>query len=95
MARGERHILYLAVFRASMGVEKLSGVWLGLGSGVRGGSSAAAFTASGRSSGSELVAADTRFSDIVFRMLFPASFVCKDGERFRLATQKSYSLAKV
>lgn len=67
------------------GVEKLSGVTLGLGSGVLGVSCVidtvdAFLIASGKSSGRFAGcedAADDRFSDIVFRIFFPASLVCK------------------
>lgn len=69
-----------------MGVEKLSRVVLGLGRGVLGDSCAsdtadAFLMASGKSSGRFAGCeddADDRFSDIVFRIFFPASLVCKN-----------------
>lgn len=80
------HILYLLLFRANTGVEKLSGVTLGLGKGVLGVSCDnetvdAFLIASGKSSGKFVgceVAADDLFSDIVLRMFLPASLVCKE-----------------
>lgn len=76
------HILYLLVFLINRGVEKLSGVTLGLGRGVLGVSGGAdtvdAFLmASGKSSGRLACDDDAvnRFSDIVFNIFFPASLV--------------------
>lgn len=77
------HILYLLFFLVNTGVEKLSGVTSGLGSGVLGVSwdmdTVDTFLmASGKSSvdGCEDVEED-RFSDIVLSMFLPASLVWK------------------
>lgn len=80
-----RHILYLVFFLVNTGVEKSSGVTLGLGRGVFGVSATGIETVdtflivSGKSSGKvggcdDDVAANL-FSDIVFKIFFPASFV--------------------
>jgi hypothetical protein len=83
--------LYLLLFLVNTGVEKLSGVALGLGSGVLGVSceieiAETFFKASGMSSEVPACSEDvvaSLFSDIVFNIFFPASFVYNNQINFK------------